>query len=111
MPRLKQTLFPLFQVENLEEKVANASMQVKGWRVPSRSAEAEVPPGNKLPAVETSKQRLISLEAAIERRYLKPPLGFATGEGGIGIQVEQDESIPKGEFSSEAFGECFDSLS
>lgn len=76
-------------------------MQVKGWRIPSRSSSFDSSgEGNckksKLEPIEIAKQRLISLESAIERRYLKPPLGFSTGEGGIGIQADQDESIPKG---------------
>lgn len=51
--------------------MANASMQVKGWKVPNRENE-EVSPGS---AVTGAKERLAALEAAIERRYLKPPLG------------------------------------
>lgn len=60
------------QVEALEDKVANASMQIKGWRVPNRDDESQY---QGMTAVEIVKQRLINLEAAIERRYLKPPLG------------------------------------
>jgi len=82
-------------VENLEDKVASASMQVKGWRVPAKSVEAEMQTC-KSGIVKVAKNRLISLESAIERRYLKPPLGFATGDGGV--QVDYDESIPKGDF-------------
>lgn len=59
-------------MEALEDKVANASMQVKGWKVPNREAE-EVNPDQ---AVPLAKERLAALEAAIERRYLKPPLGI-----------------------------------
>lgn len=58
-------------MEALEDKVANASMQVKGWRVPNRENE-DVSPGS---AMSVAKERLAALEAAIERRYLKPPLG------------------------------------
>lgn len=65
------SIYVCIQVEALEDKVANASMQVKGWKVPNRDAE-EVTPGQ---AVPLAKERLASLEAAIERRYLKPPLG------------------------------------
>ncbi|GJQ86804.1 hypothetical protein Trydic_g5593 [Trypoxylus dichotomus] len=64
-------LFLLEQVEALEDKVANASMQVKGWRIPNRDL-SDVPLGQ---VVGIAKERLASLEAAIERRYLKPPLG------------------------------------
>lgn len=58
-------------MEALEDKVANASMQIKGWKVPNRESE-EIPPGE---AVPLAKERLSALETAIERRYLKPPLG------------------------------------
>lgn len=59
-------------MEALEDKVANASMQVKGWRIPSRDGP-DVPLGQIVPV---AKERLAALEAAIERRYLKPPLGI-----------------------------------
>lgn len=71
----------LEQVEALEDKVANASMQVKGWKLPPRAGTEEAEELEKLhemeqvSAVEQARQRLLSLEAAIERRYLKPPLG------------------------------------
>lgn len=58
-------------MEALEDKVANASMQIKGWRVPSREGP-EIPMGE---VVTAAKERLANLEAAIERRYLKHPLG------------------------------------
>lgn len=97
----------LEQVENLEDKVASASMQVKGWKIPNRSNfenDESNTKRQKIDPIETSKQRLIALESAIERRYLKPPLGFATGEGGIAIQADQDESIPKGKFQLKNYG-------
>lgn len=59
-----------FQVEALEDKVANASMQVKGWKIPAREV-----PDNLDEVVNVARERLVALEAAIERRYLKPPLG------------------------------------
>lgn len=59
------------KVEALEDKVANASMQIKGWKIPSR----EGVDFDSIQAVSIAKERLLSLEAAIERRYLKPPLG------------------------------------
>lgn len=58
-------------MEALEDKVANASMQVKGWRIPNRDM-SDILLGQ---VVGIAKERLASLEAAIERRYLKPPLG------------------------------------
>lgn len=71
----------LEQVEALEDKVANASMQIKGWKLPPRAGTEEAEEIEKLnelekiSAVEQARRRLLSLEAAIERRYLKPPLG------------------------------------
>ncbi|XP_044739668.1 uncharacterized protein LOC123301018 isoform X4 [Chrysoperla carnea] len=77
----------LEQVEALEDKVANASMQIKGWRVPSRDDEIVF---QGMHPVEVAKQRLLSLEAAIERRYLKPPLGVCTGDPNIAAITNQE---------------------
>lgn len=57
-------------MEALEDKVANASMQIKGWKIPARETPEDL--GD---AVNIARERLIELEVAIERRYLKPPLG------------------------------------
>ncbi|KAF5304691.1 hypothetical protein FQA39_LY09468 [Lamprigera yunnana] len=69
------------QVEALEDKVANASMQVKGWRIPSREGP-DIPVGQ---LVDAAKERLASLEAAIERRYLKPPLGIRSTHNNVNV--------------------------
>lgn len=76
----------LEQVEALEDKVATASMQVPGCLMLDRplidnlefraSCEAE-DSGKGLDPVEVGRSRLLELEAAIERRYLKAPLGFS----------------------------------
>ena len=76
----------LEQVEALEDKVATASMQVPGCLMLDRplidnldfraSCEAEET-GKGLDPVEVGRTRLLELEAAIERRYLKAPLGFS----------------------------------
>ncbi|OXU30225.1 hypothetical protein TSAR_013142 [Trichomalopsis sarcophagae] len=86
----------LEQVEALEDKVANASMQVKGWKLPPRAGTEEAEELEKLhemeqvSAVEQARQRLLSLEAAIERRYLKPPLGVCTGDPNLAaLKAEQ----------------------
>ncbi|XP_033218904.1 bromodomain adjacent to zinc finger domain protein 2B-like isoform X9 [Belonocnema kinseyi] len=86
----------LEQVEALEDKVANASMQVKGWKLPPRAGTEEAEELEKLhemeqvSAVEQARQRLLSLEAAIERRYLKPPLGICTGDPNLAaLKAEQ----------------------
>ncbi|KAL1513282.1 hypothetical protein ABEB36_002708 [Hypothenemus hampei] len=67
-------MFLLEQVEALEDKVASASMQVKGWKVPERDT-SDIPYGEVIALV---KEKLASLEVNIERRYLKPPLGVNT---------------------------------
>ncbi|XP_045457539.1 bromodomain adjacent to zinc finger domain protein 2B-like [Melitaea cinxia] len=66
---LSQSALP--QVEALEERVAAASMQVKGWRaarlaLPAAASGAEI--------VARARHKLAALEAHVERRYLKPPL-------------------------------------
>nr|XP_023030372.1 bromodomain adjacent to zinc finger domain protein 2B-like isoform X3 [Leptinotarsa decemlineata] len=72
----KVDMFLLEQVEALEDKVASASMQVKGWKIPGRDL-GEIPYRQ---IVHIVKNRLASLELNIERRYLKPPLGVNTGD-------------------------------
>lgn len=51
--------------------MASASMQIKGWKIPSR----DLPDISYGQVVGIVKERLSSLEMNIERRYLKPPLG------------------------------------
>lgn len=59
----------LDQIEILEEKLAAASMQVKGWVMPDRIDITS--PVN----IDLIRKRVLALETIIERRYLKPPLG------------------------------------
>lgn len=64
----------LDQLETLEDKIASASMQVKGWVVPSKEENGD----NAMDVTDNismTRERILGLEAAIERRYLKPPLG------------------------------------
>jgi hypothetical protein len=70
--RVEQQL--LDQVEGLEDKIANASMQVKGWNAPQRDNDSE---SDILESIDIVliRERILGLEGAIERRYLKPPLG------------------------------------
>lgn len=70
--RVELTL--LDQLETLEDKIASASMQIKGWVVPSKDDNGD----NAMDVVDNismTRDRILGLEAAIERRYLKPPLG------------------------------------
>lgn len=71
--RVEQQL--LDQVESLEDKIANASMQIKGWIVPQRDNDSESDDALESIDLNLIKERITNLEAAIERRYLKPPLG------------------------------------
>lgn len=98
---LRVDKYILEQVEALEDKVASASMQVPGWKVPNNGdidsrtfrpgclyiagedndevvidRNDEFGPEATNP-VEEARERLMDLELNIERRYLKAPLGFS----------------------------------
>ncbi|XP_058795968.1 bromodomain adjacent to zinc finger domain protein 2B-like isoform X2 [Phymastichus coffea] len=99
----------LEQVEALEDKVANASMQIKGWKLPPRAGTEEAEELEKLhelekiSAVEQARQRLLSLEAAIERRYLKPPLGTCAGDANLAaLKAEQAAAASSTNINSSA---------
>ncbi|CAG9853570.1 unnamed protein product [Phyllotreta striolata] len=83
-------MFLLEQVEALEDKVASASMQVKGWKVPNREADDPEPEH----VVNTAKERLASLEMNIERRYLKPPLGASTADPHLAALAQESTGTP-----------------
>ena len=97
----------LEQVEALEDKVASASMQVPGWKIPDKplvdslnfrpSCLAKEAGGEgKQDPVAIARQRLLELEGAIERRYLKAPLGQskdATLQHITTAQADKDESM------------------
>ncbi|VDL19729.1 unnamed protein product [Hymenolepis diminuta] len=71
-------------VEGLVDRVLSASLQTKGWQAPMKATEDDsiqlVPRNN--PKIyrydfwplELARERLLDLEAHIERRYLLPPL-------------------------------------
>lgn len=64
----------LEQVEAMEDKVAGASMQIKGWLLPQKDEiDNNLEEFDSL--ISTIRDRILGLEGAIERRYLKPPLG------------------------------------
>lgn len=82
----------LDQVESLEDKIAGASMQIKGWTAPTRDTDAE----NELDlitGITMIRDRILGLEAAIERRYLKPPLGTSTAESNIAAITTQSVTL------------------
>lgn len=70
----------------MEEKITNASMQSKSWRL-SDNGERQVgefrasclepveEDDTRLNPIHVGRDRLLALEEGIERRYLKPPLG------------------------------------
>ena len=122
------------EIETLEDKISNSSMQVRGWKPSVKVAnDANITFTRKLTAVEDSlipngdidaeeqeeeeeeaddefvdalsfaKERLLSTEAMIERRYLKPPLGFKSNtivvsSGAVDELAENaaDENAPSG---------------
>ncbi|XP_073984371.1 bromodomain adjacent to zinc finger domain 2B toutatis isoform X5 [Rhodnius prolixus] len=113
---LRVDLAALAQVEALEEKVASASMQLKGWKVPPRISTSGIPfqpacsaSQPDLNPVAIAKDRLLQLFEAIERRYLKPPLGTNTGDvklavsGGCSTNIQSGED---GSGASEASRDC-----
>ncbi|CAH1242024.1 BAZ2B [Branchiostoma lanceolatum] len=68
----------LQDVEDLEERVFQASLQVKGWKLPPRMtadyADKSIEEDSDLRPLELAQKRLASLEMNLERRYIKPPL-------------------------------------
>jgi hypothetical protein len=54
-------------------------MQVKGWKLPSR-ATSDDDDDERVNPIQLAKERLLSVELAIERRYLKVPLGQSKGD-------------------------------
>ncbi|KAG4066992.1 hypothetical protein HA402_007740 [Bradysia odoriphaga] len=80
----------LDQVETLEDKIASASMQMKGWQVPNKD---DVENGmDMIGGISLIRERILGLEAAIERRYLKPPLGTSTADAHIAAIATQNQN-------------------
>ncbi|KAK3753299.1 hypothetical protein QZH41_015241, partial [Actinostola sp. cb2023] len=70
----------LKEVEELEEKVFAASLQVKGWKLPSKISKTlsfntinDVKQNGDNSPLSIAATRLAALELGIERRYLKHP--------------------------------------
>lgn len=82
----------LDQVESLEDKIAGASMQIKGWTAPSRDPETESEL-DLITGITIIRDRILGLEAAIERRYLKPPLGTSTADANIAAITTQSVTL------------------
>uniref|UniRef100_A0A182SGD0 Bromodomain adjacent to zinc finger domain protein 2B n=1 Tax=Anopheles maculatus TaxID=74869 RepID=A0A182SGD0_9DIPT len=79
----------LDQIEAMEDKVASASMQVKGWQMPQREGDSENGVVEDV-TIEMLRERILGMEAAIERRYLKPPLGINTTEAQMAVIAQQE---------------------
>jgi hypothetical protein len=92
---LRGDILLLEQIEALEDRVASASMQVKGWKLPARatsemnlkfrtpgdtSSDYDDDEDERVNPIQLAKERLLSVELAIERRYLKAPLGQSKGD-------------------------------
>lgn len=80
----------LDQVESLEDKIASASMQIKGWNVPTRDNDSNEN-SEDFVNIQSIGERILSLEAAIERRYLKPPLGVNITEAQIAAMAQKKQ--------------------
>lgn len=87
----------LEQLEVLEDKIASASMQVKHWVLPNRIenenyvSEDVFIDENTASLIPTIRERIASLEGAIERRYLKPPLGIQVGDMSLAVITQQQQ--------------------
>lgn len=87
----------LEQLEALEDKIASASMQVKHWVLPNRvenenSVSEDISiDENHASIIPTIRERIASLEGAIERRYLKPPLGIQVGDMSLAVITQQQQ--------------------
>lgn len=79
----------LDQVEALEDKIAGASMQVKGWAAPARDPEMENEWDLEY-GISIIRERILDLEVGIERRYLKPPLGTSTADAHLAAITTQN---------------------
>ncbi|XP_042225949.1 bromodomain adjacent to zinc finger domain protein 2B-like isoform X5 [Homarus americanus] len=103
---LKVDFLILDTVYAMEEKITNASMQNKSWRL-GDSGDKHVGEfrasclqpvdenDTRLNPIHVGRDRLLALEEGIERRYLKPPLGVPPNPKNEGCTQETKES-PKG---------------
>ncbi|KAF6778233.1 hypothetical protein AHF37_02229 [Paragonimus kellicotti] len=91
----------LEEVEALEDRVLNASLQVKGWQAPVKVLDDETvhliprttPKRSRFEhwPLDLARSRLLGLESHLERRYLLPPLN---SEVQLDIVPESDSLIP-----------------
>lgn len=78
--RARQTSLVLERIEALEDRVAFASIQQKGWKPPRATAEMnsvfrttgdDDPENDRVDPFHLSKEMLLSVESASDRRYHK----------------------------------------
>ncbi|KAA3681935.1 uncharacterized protein DEA37_0011595 [Paragonimus westermani] len=91
----------LEEVEALEDRVLNASLQMKGWQAPVKVLDDETvhliprttPKRSRFEhwPLDLARSRLLGLESHLERRYLLPPLN---SEVHLDIVPESDSFIP-----------------
>ena len=84
----------LDQVKSLEDKIASASMQIKGWNAPQRVSDSDENSGDFI-NIQSIGERILSLEAVIERRYLKPPLGTNTTDAQLAALAQKRRKAKK----------------
>lgn len=89
----------LEQLEVLEDKIASASMQLKQWQLPPRieselnlESDADITEEDFVSIIPMIRERIIDLEANIERRYLKPPLGAQTGDAHLAAIAQNQQN-------------------
>lgn len=100
----------LEQLESLEDKVASASMQLKNWQLPNRveseltldSSQEDVSEEDFVSIIPMIRERIIDLEANIERRYLKPPLGSQTGDAHLAVIAQNQHTTTQTQNSASA---------
>lgn len=77
----------------MQERVAGASLQVKNWTLPlPRNLHLSTTTLKQSEIVSLVKERLLDLETAVERRYLKPPLGKSANELNLSNLVGEDNA-------------------
>ncbi|KPU75750.1 uncharacterized protein Dana_GF12391, isoform E [Drosophila ananassae] len=99
----------LEQLESLEDKVASASMQLKNWQLPNRveseltlDSQEEITEEDFVSMIPMIRERIIDLEANIERRYLKPPLGSQTGDAHLAVIAQNQHTTTQTQNSASA---------
>ncbi|XP_039483870.1 bromodomain adjacent to zinc finger domain protein 2B isoform X5 [Drosophila santomea] len=97
------------QLESLEDKVASASMQLKNWQLPNRveseltlDSQEDVTEEDFVSIIPMIRERIIDLEANIERRYLKPPLGSQTGDAHLAVIAQNQHTSTQTQNSASA---------